>query len=171
MKAQGLMELLPLGTLDPIKVTARILEAQEQPNYEQLFTSEIQQTGQMQPRPDPKMLELQMKSQADQQKFAMQQQSDAFSSELQQRDQAFQHMMQLQKQQADERHEAMMTQIKAAAILHQDQARVYGAQKQQVQADQQHQQQMRHNEETHQSKQKIMQAQAKQPSKTGSKAK
>jgi chaperonin GroES len=36
LKAQGLMELLPTGVLDPVKVVQRILDAQEQPNVNDL---------------------------------------------------------------------------------------------------------------------------------------
>lgn len=37
-KAQALLELLPTGILDPVEVIRRVLVAQEQPNYEKLFT-------------------------------------------------------------------------------------------------------------------------------------
>lgn len=67
LKAQGLLELLPLGTIDPIEVTKRVLEAQDQPNWEELIPG-MKESGQAQipERPDPKMLEMQMKMQADQ---------------------------------------------------------------------------------------------------------
>lgn len=38
MKASGLMELLPLGTVNPMEVTKRVLDAQEQPGIEALMT-------------------------------------------------------------------------------------------------------------------------------------
>ena len=70
IKAQGLMELLPIGILDPVKVVMRILDAQEQPNWEELLIPEVAQTGQMpEPPPDPKLLEMQMKGQMEQQKI------------------------------------------------------------------------------------------------------
>lgn len=37
VKAQGLLELLPLGTLNPLEVTKRVLLAQDQPNIEGLI--------------------------------------------------------------------------------------------------------------------------------------
>ncbi len=37
VKAQGLLELLPLGTLNPLEVTKRVLIAQDQPNIEGLI--------------------------------------------------------------------------------------------------------------------------------------
>ena len=165
MKAQGLLELLPTGILDPVKVVGRVLEAQEQPNYEQLFTAQVQQTGQPPaPPPDPKMLELQMKGEMDQKNFALKQQEQAQKSELAARDQAFQNMMKLQQQQADERHEAMMTQIKAAAAIHQNRAQVEGQQLKTaqtlVQADQTHKQKLVQGSQQHQQKMQTMKEQA-----------
>lgn len=58
-KAQALMELIPLGTLNVQEATKRILEAQEQPDIEKLM-------NQGPPPPDPKMMEIQAKMQADQ---------------------------------------------------------------------------------------------------------
>ncbi len=44
MKAQALLEMLPVlpGLLDPIEVVRRVLEAQEQPNPEKLFSQAVQ---------------------------------------------------------------------------------------------------------------------------------
>ncbi len=60
LKAQGLMEVLPLGTINVMEVTKRILEAQEQPNLEVLM---------QQPTPptDPKVEAQKQKAQLDQQ--------------------------------------------------------------------------------------------------------
>lgn len=165
MKAQGLMELLPSGVLDPVKVVMRVLEAQEQPSWEQLLKQEVAQSGQVTPPPDPKMMELQMKGQMDQKKFELDQQSQAMKSELAQRDQAFQQMMQVSQAHADERHQAMLTQIKAASALHQDQVKVQGeAMKNQqslVQNAQQHVQKVVQNAQTHQQKMQQTQEQNK----------
>lgn len=49
LKAQGLMELVQLGTVNPTEVTKRILEAQEQPGIDILM-----QVGE--PQPDPQIL-------------------------------------------------------------------------------------------------------------------
>lgn len=156
LKAQGLMELLPSGALDPIEVIKRILQAQEQPNWESLFSKEVQQSGQLQPKPDPKMQELQMKSQMDQQKFAAEQQKNAQDQALQERDQQFQHMMSAQKQNQDARHTQVITAIEAASKLHADQAAVQGqamkAAQQATQNAQQHGQQMVMNQQTHNQK-------------------
>jgi len=61
MKSQMLMEVLPLGTLNAMEVTKRILEAQEQPNMEALMQ-------QQQPPPDPKLMQAEAKMKTDAQK-------------------------------------------------------------------------------------------------------
>jgi len=114
LKAQGLMELMQgaQGILDPIKVFERILDAQEQPNWQELFTQQVQQTGQMPPPPpDPKILAIQAKSQAEQQKIALQQQAQQQAQELATRDKSQQMM---QAQQEHEMH--MQTQAQEAGL-------------------------------------------------------
>ena len=119
LKAQGLMELLPTGILDPIEVVRRVLEAQEQPNYEKLFNQAIQQSGQMPPPPpDPKLLEMQMKGQLEQQGLALKAQEQTFKSELAMRDQQFQQMMQEQKQAQEMEHKKNLALIDAATKEH-----------------------------------------------------
>lgn len=169
MKAQGLMELLPVGTLDPVEVTRRILDAMEQPNAERLFNQQIQQTGQFQPPPDPKTMELQMKSQADQQKAALDQQQAEHKSALAERDQQFKLIMAKQEGAMKMQNERMQAVTKASAQLHMDQARVQGermkTQQSLVQNNQTHNQSLQHQEELTKSKIQQMKAQQKaQPS-------
>ena len=170
LKAQGLAELLPLGTLDPLAVTIRILEAQEQPNMEQLFTQQIQQTGQHQPPPDPKMQEMQMKGQLEERKAAMQQEALQFKSELAARDQAFKQMMEQQKMNHDMQIKAMEAKLDSAINIHKQ--RIFEAaeraktQQTLVQSEATHQQTMRQREEAAKSKQ-----QTQTSSKTGKTAK
>jgi hypothetical protein len=74
MKAHGLMEMLQVAgpIFNPVKVLSRVLEAQEQPNWQELFSDEVIQSGQVPPPPpDPKMMAIQAKMQADQQKAAI----------------------------------------------------------------------------------------------------
>jgi len=82
LKAQGLMELLQTGVLDPVKVVARVLDAQEQPNWEDLLSQAVQQTGQVPPQPDPKVMAIQAKAQAEQQKIGLQQAAQQQQMEL-----------------------------------------------------------------------------------------
>ena len=58
MKAQMLMSLIQLGTVDPMSVTMRILEAQEQVRPQELLPKGP-------PPPDPKVQAIQMKAQND----------------------------------------------------------------------------------------------------------
>lgn len=68
-KAQALLTLVQLGTVDPIEVTKRILIAQDQPNWQKLIPG-MAETGQPQipPKQDPKIMEIQMKTKAEEQK-------------------------------------------------------------------------------------------------------
>lgn len=140
LKAQGLVEMLPLGVLDPVKVAMRVLEAQEQPNIQDLLHPAVAQTGQPPQQPDPKVQELQMKGQADQQKAALAQQQLEFKMQMDQRDQEFKHAMDSQKQNFDIQMQAMKAQLDSASSLHMTRARM-------AQAEQMHQQKMRHSEE------------------------
>jgi chaperonin GroES len=100
LKAQGLMELLPAipGMLDPIKVFSRVLEAQEQPNWQELFSQQVQQSGQLPPPPpDPKMMAVQAKMQADQQKSQMDMAAKQQDMELKGRDAQMQMVMKQQE--------------------------------------------------------------------------
>jgi chaperonin GroES len=158
MKAQGLAELLPLGTLDPLEVTRRILDAQEQPNIEQLFSQGIKETGQHQPPPDPKMMEMQMKGQMEEQKAALKAEEMQFKSELQARDMQFKQMMESQKMAQDMQIKAMEAKLDAAIGIHKQ--RIFEAaeraktQQSLVQKEQSHQQSMRQREEQSKSLQK-----------------
>jgi len=60
IKAQQLIELIPLGGIDPAKATQRVLQAMDQPNPQEL---EPQPQG-----PDPKVQALEKKGEIDQQK-------------------------------------------------------------------------------------------------------
>lgn len=119
MKAQGLMELLPLGILDPVKVGLRVLEAQEQPNYEELLNQQVAQTGQPPaPPPDPKLLESQAKIEAMGLASQMKQQEASFKSELAARDQQFQQSMKAQEMAQDARHKEMLAGVQLAISTH-----------------------------------------------------
>jgi len=60
-KIQQVMQLLALGTINPMEVSKRMLEALEEPGIDQLLM-------QPQPQPDPKAEALKMKAEIDQQK-------------------------------------------------------------------------------------------------------
>lgn len=103
MKAQALLELVQLGTIDPMEVTMRILQAQEQPNWEKLIPG-MAETGQPAPQqqqPDPKMIEMQAKMQAEQQKAALKQQEMQQKMAMGQRDAEFKLAMKAQEHQVN----------------------------------------------------------------------
>lgn len=148
MKAQALLELLPIapGMLNPVEVFRRVLDAQDQPAIERLFSAEVLQSGQYQPPPDPKMAEMQMKSQLEQQKAGMNIEQKQQEMELDARDRQMQMTMKAQE------HAQKMEQTRQTAII-QGQAdlhkqRIFMAAEQMkaqqgiVQSDQQHRQSM-----------------------------
>lgn len=167
MKAQGLMELLPTGMLDPVEVVRRVLEAQEQPNWEKLFNQQVQQSGQFQPPPDPKLQEMEMKGQLEQQKAAMKQQELEFKSQLQARDQEFKLTMQAAAQQQDMQNKSMQAKLDAAINVHKQ--RIFSATEQAkvnqqlTQSAQSHQQKMTQEQE----KAKLQRQQQVKSSETG----
>jgi len=154
-KAQGLLELLPLGVLDPVQVVTRVLKAQEQPNFEQLFNQAVQQTGQMPPpTPDPKVQQLQMQMQAKQQelglKSAMTQQQMQLDSQSKQTQMAMEAQEHQQKMQITQQE----AQMNAQAEMHQVQAKIAAQQAMDhsklQQQQQMHEQGMVQSHETHQ---------------------
>ncbi len=118
LKAQGLMEMLPLGILDPVKVGLRLLEAQEQPNYQELLNPQVAQTGQLPQQPNPKVLESQAKVQAIAQASQVKQQEAEFKSQLAQRDQQFKQAMAAQAADQDARHKAVLAALNTAIQTH-----------------------------------------------------
>lgn len=129
MKAQGLLELLPTGMLNPVEVVKRVLEAQEQPSWEQLLNPQVAQTGQPpEPQPDPKLLEMQMKGQMEQQKLAMQGQAQQQKMELAARDKEVQLAMKAREHQMDMEHKAQLSRIQQADAIHKQ--RIFSAQAQ-----------------------------------------
>lgn len=119
MKAQGLMELLPSGMLNPVEVIKRILVAQEQPNYEQLLLPQVAETGQPpEPQPDPKLQEMQMKSQLEQQKIQMQGEATQHKMELERADKMTQLQMKAAEHAQDMEHKAQMNNLDAGIAQH-----------------------------------------------------
>lgn len=162
LKAQGLMELLPTGVLDPVKVVQRILDAQEQPNWQDLLNPQVAQTGQLQPPPDPKMMEMQMKGQMEGQKIQLQAQAQQHKMQLEERSKQVQLAMAQQEHAQEMQHREDMANIQAAEAVHKQ--RIFSATEQAafiqklMHADNEHKQKLTHAEEA--AKQK-----AKEPSK------
>lgn len=74
IKAQGLMELIPLGTVNPQEATKRILEAQGQVDIATLM--------QVQPQPNPEAQKMQMEMQIKQQEAQMKMQMEQMKAQL-----------------------------------------------------------------------------------------
>lgn len=72
-RAQGLMELVPLGVINIQEATKRILEAQKQVNIPALMAPNP-------PKPSPEEMELQMKQQESQMKMQMEQEKAALKA-------------------------------------------------------------------------------------------
>lgn len=106
LKAQALLEILPLGTLNPMEVTRRVLEAQEQPNLEALMLPQQMQ------KPDPKIQVAEMKMKESAQK--MQNEKEMHQLEMQRKEmEAMLDMkMKIFEQQMDQRDRAMEAQFK-----------------------------------------------------------
>lgn len=120
LKAQGLLELLPLmpGLLDPIEVVSRVLEAQEQPNWQKVFSQQVQQSGQLPPPPpDPKLMAIQAKVEADQRKAAVDIQSKQMEMELKGRDAMMQMQMKSQQHAQQMQMDREKTMQKAASEI------------------------------------------------------
>ena len=119
LKAQGLLELLPSGMLNPVEVIKRVLEAQEQPNWQQLLNPQVAETG-MPPEapPDPKLQEMQMKGQIEQQKLQLQAEAQQRKGELEARDKQAQLAMKAQEHQMDLAHKAQMAKLQQAEAIH-----------------------------------------------------
>lgn len=86
LKAEALLQLLQLGTVNVMEVTKRVLEAQEQPNIEAL----MQQPPP--PPPDPKVQAAEVKMQSDQAKAQM----DSQASMQKQQQEREKHQMQIE---------------------------------------------------------------------------
>ena len=118
LKAQGLQEMLPLGVLDPVKVALRMLEAQEQPNIQDLLNPQVAQTGQLPQQPNPKVMESQAKIQAIQQAAAIKSEQAQFESQLKERDAKFQLMMKAAAADQDARHKEVLARLNTAIQTH-----------------------------------------------------
>ena len=165
MKAQALLELLPIGILDPLAVVMRVLDAQEQPNIEQLLNAQIRETGQFTPPPDPKLQEMEMKQQLEEVKATVKIQSEQQKMELEKRDRVMQMMMR-QQEHAQEMENKRQTAVLDGQIAEHKQ-RIFSVTEQAKVNQQMTQKDVQHRQSMDQAKEK--QQLAKQQTKTSSK--
>lgn len=129
-KAQGLMELMQTGILDPVKVVYRILDAQEQPNWQELIRKEVMESGQPPPPPpDPKLQEMQMTAELKDKELQMKGQAQQQAGELKARDAETQLMMKAQANAQELQHKAEMNMVERAGAQHK--AQIFSAEAQQ----------------------------------------
>jgi chaperonin GroES len=170
MKAQGLLELVQFApqAFDMVEVFSRVLEAQEQPNWQKVFNQEVQASGQLPPAPpDPKLMAIQAKVQADQQKAAMDVQQKQQEMELDARDKTMQMQMKQQEHQQKMQHMVESAKVKASSDM--AMANIYAStERQKGQVDVQNKQ-VAHEQQMQQQKEKATLAQ-KQSASSGSKA-
>lgn len=152
MKAQALLELLPLGILDPLAVVTRVLDAQEQPNVEQLFNQQIQQTGQFTPPPDPKLQEMEMKGNLEQQKVKMKMAETQQKMELNARDKQVQLAMKQQEHAMDMKSKQEQALIDGAIAVHKQ--KIFSVTEQQKQNQMMSQSEASHQQSMRQQKEK-----------------
>lgn len=103
-KAQALLEMIPLGTINAQEATKRVLEAMEQPEIEKLMSNIPQ------PPPDPKLLQVQAKMQQDQQKTQLKEQEMQLKAAIE----AAQAKQDAQAQQMELHFKALSNQLEAA---------------------------------------------------------
>lgn len=157
MKAQALMEMMQTAgsLLNPVEIISRVLQAQEQPNWEKLLNPQVAQTGQPPaPPPDPKVMAIQAKMQADQQKLAIDAQSKQQDMEFKSRDHILQMQMQQQKHAQDMAVAQQDAQLKAASEI--AKSRMFLAQSAAQGQQQLHQSQQTHEQKLQQSKEQSL---------------
>lgn len=175
-KAQGLLEMLTLGTLDVVEVTKRNLQAQEQPNWETLLNKSIQQTGEMPPAPpDPKAQEIQMKQQAEQQKIGLQAQAQQGKMQLEAAGKQQEMAQSQQQHQLEMQQAAQKAQLDNAVTVHGEHAKIIAArataQQDMHNKQQMHTQDLHNSKELNKSKQQAMMVKARQKPSTAGKGK
>ena len=120
LKAQGLMELMAAApnVFNPIEIFSRVLQAQEQPNWQAVFSQEVQQSGQIPETPDPKMMEMQMKMEAEQGKAQLNMQQAEHKMALESQSQETQLAMKEQEANLNAQAQQQKIMFDAAAAEH-----------------------------------------------------
>lgn len=162
-KTQQLLQLLGLGTIDPMEITLRMIEALEIPEPEKL----MKQPGP--PPPDPKAEALKLKAQLDQQKAANDLQMEQAKMQLEQASEAAKMQMQAAMKQQEMEFKAQEAALKMKIAAMEANVKV-GTQQQEaqtklVQGNQAHVMGMMQQEEKHQQAMKMEKAKPKQSAK------
>lgn len=146
-KVEALAQLLPLGTINPMALTMRWLEAMDETQPEQLIIPPEQQQQKPDPKVEAEMAKTQIKQAESQQKMQM----EELKMQLEQQKQTMQIQLEKQKMEMQMQFEAMKQQLELAKAR--NETMVEGVK---------HQQQLRQNDEKHQQQLK-MQAEKPKP--------
>lgn len=148
-KAQQLLQLMSLGTLNPMEVTQRILIAMEQPNPEKLINQQPQQSPEQQ-KAQTEMQTMQMAAQIKQQESGQKMQLDAFKAQLEAQSKQMDMKLEAQSQQMNMYFEQMKAIISLQSQQQQSQLKAKQTVQQLQQNDLQHTQKMQQQDEIHQ---------------------
>jgi hypothetical protein len=118
MKAQGLMQLLPLGTINPMVATQEILEAMEYPNYQKLL---MQPQPQVDPKAQAEMMKMQAELQASQQESQLKLEGEKAKLGLEQQkmQMELQHKAKLHEMESAINQHKMMSQVQQQGVQNQ----------------------------------------------------
>lgn len=144
-KVQALLQIMQLGTLNPMAITQLYLEAHEISNPQAYMM-------QPQPQPDPKQQELQLKSQLEQQKAQRDMQMSAAKLQMEQAAAEQKMAMEARAQQEDLKAKQLEAVLKAQAAQQELHAKAAQHQQQMQQSSMNHQQQMVHQHQAAQQK-------------------
>lgn len=106
LKAQMLMELIPMGTINIMEATKRLLVAQEQPNIEALMQ-------QPQPQVDPKVQAMQEKTKMERESHQMDMQGKQMEAQMKQQEMLMDQKFMEQEKQMELRFKQMEFNLKA----------------------------------------------------------
>ncbi|MPM79925.1 hypothetical protein SDC9_126968 [bioreactor metagenome] len=157
-KAQALLELMQSGLLDPQKVIMRVLDAQQQPNWQELIPG-MAETGQPtppQPQPDPKIMAIQEKAKIDQGMAQMRMQESQAKTAMESQSREQELRMREREHQQKMAHQAQMDNLKARGEAAKVNVQLASAQQTAIQASADHAQGQRQREDMH--KQKLQQS-------------
>lgn len=148
-KAMALVQILQLGTLDPMKVTIRLLEAQEQPNWQELIPG-MAETGQptpQQPPPDPKVIAMEKKMELEGQKAQLDMAKKQQEMEMNQRSKEMELAMEAQMKQMELQGAAQKANLDARIKSQQAAQQMQSTQQKLALGEAQYQQKMRQTQE------------------------
>ena len=162
-KAMAPLELIPLGTIDVHEATIRVLQAQDQPNWEKLIPGLVETGKPAPPPPDPKAQEMQMKMQAIQQGAEVKAKSAEHKAQLDSMSAQGKLAMQAQESVIKVETQKALANAKLQEQVHNQKifmadslakvgANQVGHTQEVVHNEQQHRQKMQHNEESQKSK-------------------